>query len=346
MNAGAYGSEIRDVLRVGRGRLGERCAHAAGPRSSSSATGTRTCAAREVVAQAVLRARARRRATRSARACARCSAGAARASRARRARSGRSSRTRTRARAPGALIEACGLKGHAIGGARISSVHANFIENTGGATLGGRRGARLAGPAAACASASRSIWSTRWSCSGPSAWPEPTHLGGRRRRGGAETGRVQHAAVLTPPRRRSGRGSGRLRAGRRHRRARLSLAQELGRLPAAQRGRAGRNRERSRRRARRRRARRRRPLAARALAVARGRLRSSRCRRSASPASTATSRTRCASTSSPSVPVRSPIGPGPAIAASLPPAAASCGSSAGDDACRRCHASGRIASAP
>jgi UDP-N-acetylmuramate dehydrogenase len=33
----------------------------------------------------------------------------------------------------GALIEACELKGHAIGGARISTVHANFIENTGSA---------------------------------------------------------------------------------------------------------------------------------------------------------------------------------------------------------------------
>ena len=33
----------------------------------------------------------------------------------------------------GALIEACELKGHAIGGARISTVHANFIENTGAA---------------------------------------------------------------------------------------------------------------------------------------------------------------------------------------------------------------------
>jgi UDP-N-acetylenolpyruvoylglucosamine reductase len=34
----------------------------------------------------------------------------------------------------GRMLEACGLKGHAIGGARISPVHANFIENTGGAT--------------------------------------------------------------------------------------------------------------------------------------------------------------------------------------------------------------------
>ncbi len=34
----------------------------------------------------------------------------------------------------GALLERCGLKGHAHGGARISPRHANFIENAGGAT--------------------------------------------------------------------------------------------------------------------------------------------------------------------------------------------------------------------
>ena len=34
----------------------------------------------------------------------------------------------------GRMLEACGLKGHAIGGAMISPKHANFIENAGGAT--------------------------------------------------------------------------------------------------------------------------------------------------------------------------------------------------------------------
>ncbi len=37
-------------------------------------------------------------------------------------------------RTAGRLLEECGMKGVGVGGARVSPVHANFIENTGGAT--------------------------------------------------------------------------------------------------------------------------------------------------------------------------------------------------------------------
>lgn len=37
-------------------------------------------------------------------------------------------------RSAGRLVEACGLKGYAVGGAQVSPVHANFVVNNGGAT--------------------------------------------------------------------------------------------------------------------------------------------------------------------------------------------------------------------
>jgi UDP-N-acetylmuramate dehydrogenase len=131
MNAGAYGGELRNVLErvvvVGAG--GER---RGGPALLDMRYRHSNVAAGEVVAEAVLRLH-------------REDPGRIRATVAdmqRRRREAQPAKVRTFGsvwknpdgeRSAGQMLEACGLKGFAAGGARISPVHANFIENMGGA---------------------------------------------------------------------------------------------------------------------------------------------------------------------------------------------------------------------
>jgi UDP-N-acetylmuramate dehydrogenase len=131
MNAGAYGGELRDVLdrAVVVGAEGER---AGGPEELGMRYRHSNVGAREVVAEAVLRLRPddpeRIRATV--------------ADMQRRRREAQPAKVRTFGSvwknpagglSAGRMLEECGLKGFASGGARISPVHANFIENVGGA---------------------------------------------------------------------------------------------------------------------------------------------------------------------------------------------------------------------
>ena len=131
MNAGAYGGELRDVLdrAVVVGAGGER---AGGPDELGMRYRGSNVGPREVVAEAVLRLRVddteRIRATV--------------ADMQRRRREAQPAKVRTFGSvwknpvgdlSAGRILEECGLKGFTAGGARISPVHANFIENTGDA---------------------------------------------------------------------------------------------------------------------------------------------------------------------------------------------------------------------
>ena len=131
MNAGAYGGELRDVLEaaVVVGASGER---RGGPALFDMTYRHSNLAPGEVVAEAVLRLR-------------RDDPNVIRATVAdmqRRRREAQPAKVRTFGSvwknpdgelSAGRLLEECGLKGFVSGGARISPVHANFIENVGGA---------------------------------------------------------------------------------------------------------------------------------------------------------------------------------------------------------------------
>jgi UDP-N-acetylenolpyruvoylglucosamine reductase len=132
MNAGAYGAEIADVLVEATvvGPHGPRRAAAAdlglSYRHSDLAPG-------EVVSAAVIRlVRDDRRAIKER---VRAMQDRRSAAQPRKARTfGSVFKNPVGDMTSGQILEACGLKGHAIGGARISPKHANFIENTGSAT--------------------------------------------------------------------------------------------------------------------------------------------------------------------------------------------------------------------
>jgi UDP-N-acetylenolpyruvoylglucosamine reductase len=132
MNAGAYGSEMSDVLEQARviGGAGER---SGGPADLGMRYRRSNVAADEVVAEAVLRLAPGE--PEQIRQKVREFQGRRRDAQPAKVRTfGSVWKNPDGGLTAGRMLERCGLKGYRIGGARISPVHANFIENTGDAT--------------------------------------------------------------------------------------------------------------------------------------------------------------------------------------------------------------------
>ncbi len=132
MNAGAYGGELADCLATAR-IAGPGGVRTGGPEALDLRYRHSNVAADEVVAEATLRLRPGD--PEVIRATVRRMQGRRSEAQPRKARTfGSVFKNPSAGLSSGRAIEACGLKGHAIGGARISPKHGNFIENTGQAT--------------------------------------------------------------------------------------------------------------------------------------------------------------------------------------------------------------------
>jgi UDP-N-acetylmuramate dehydrogenase len=132
MNAGAYGGELRDVL-VEATIVSASGARRGGPEALAMTYRHSNVVRGEVVASARLQLAAAP--VDEVRATVRSMQARRAAAQPRKARTfGSVFKNPDEGPGAGALLEACELKGFAIGGARISTVHANFIENGGDAT--------------------------------------------------------------------------------------------------------------------------------------------------------------------------------------------------------------------
>jgi|tagenome__1003787_1003787.scaffolds.fasta_scaffold20975293_4 UDP-N-acetylmuramate dehydrogenase len=132
MNAGAYGSEIKDILADAL-VIGPQGTRRGGPADLQMAYRRSNVGPSEIVAEARLRLAPGD--GKEIRSVVRSMQDRRRAAQPQKVRTfGSVWKNPSAELTAGRLLEQCGLKGFAVGGARISPVHANFIENTGGAT--------------------------------------------------------------------------------------------------------------------------------------------------------------------------------------------------------------------